>query len=480
MSRTSHAWVLGWVLLLSGAAYAQQVVVLEFDKDKGNQVRKRVVEALQQAGKVELVPLAKFKEAAARKKVKGARAMTPAGVVAAARSLRFDLALMGSVGGTFYVRFLDPKGREIFKKDLPISKGTLPTETARKLAEAVARAAGVAPGEPAPAEPRAPSRDRDVAPAPEAEPRAERPIQEAPPRGQEEERPTFVPDSRVGERRDDEPAQTDIEAERDRRPRVGPSLVSFRVALVFNWRTYCARPGVTRCADYETLTPRPQGNQVSFSSSVPYAGFRLAGELFPLASAEHLGKGLGLTLGWARGFSRITVVADKATAEPTSTPAFGTDDSVTLQPVFRYYFGMGEQKGLAGYVGARGGLELKNFDVSQGGELPGAHRVFPAIGIDAAVPLAQLVYVEAAATLFVGPAPSAPDLIPFGTSVSSSGFGLEGGLATPPVLGPVGFLVRIRYQSFSDQFQGGSETWTDKGSAQETFTALQLGAVASF
>src|SRR3990167_6410325 len=89
--------VLALVVLLAAPAFAQKVVILEIDGDPQGKLRSQIEGAVRSAAVVELVPLKTFKDAAARKKLRGAAAMTPVGVARASKLIQLDAAVGGEV-----------------------------------------------------------------------------------------------------------------------------------------------------------------------------------------------------------------------------------------------------------------------------------------------------------------------------------------------------------------------------------------------
>ena len=75
--------VLALVVLLATPGFAQKVVILELDGDPQGKLRAQIEAAVKAAAVVDLIPLKNFKDAAAKKKLKGAAAMTPVGVARA-------------------------------------------------------------------------------------------------------------------------------------------------------------------------------------------------------------------------------------------------------------------------------------------------------------------------------------------------------------------------------------------------------------
>ena len=65
-----HLSVVALIALVSFPALAQKVVVLEIDGDDKGRLRTQIEKAVKEAGTVSLVPLAEYKAAAAKRKMK--------------------------------------------------------------------------------------------------------------------------------------------------------------------------------------------------------------------------------------------------------------------------------------------------------------------------------------------------------------------------------------------------------------------------
>ena len=105
-------------LFVAGAAYAEKAVVLEFPGDRKGKLRAQIERAIRQAGRIQVYSIEKYKKAALKKKLKGHRAMTPAGVSQVAPGLGIDVALEGAVTDAFHVRILDQNGQELWSREL--------------------------------------------------------------------------------------------------------------------------------------------------------------------------------------------------------------------------------------------------------------------------------------------------------------------------------------------------------------------------
>ncbi len=497
--------VLAIALLFSGAAHAQKVVVLEFEGDRGGRLHNQLEGALKRSTKLNVLSSKKYKELAEKKKFKGARAMTAGAIAALARPFKIDIAVEGAVTDTFFVRLLDPDGKELWQKDLKLKSGVLTPDNVRRLAKVIVTAANTPPGEapekPAPAE---------VASAPAEESRPSKPAAEekAP---SEEARPEEIATSEIktpvrsttAEERDRraqedlaeshtavQPEATvrdedlDVEATRTKAPRVGPRIITFNLNGGTTWRSYCSRPGVNSCREYDSLgAERPPGDTVDFSAQVPYAGFGIAAEVFPLAVLDNLLEGIGFAGGYSRGFSLTNVKVVTPSGQTPEKPVISVDETINVAGVYRYFFSFGDKRQpMVGYVGLRGGWAIKNFSVDRNAEvpLPGSHRTAVALGLDVSVPLiTRYLRIEASGTYYINPRAGVTERAAYGDTVASRGFTAEGGLAGD-VWGPLGWTLRFRFSSFGDRFTGRGDKWETGGSAQETYLGVFLGPAAYF
>ncbi|MFP2925834.1 hypothetical protein ACLESO_11565 [Pyxidicoccus sp. 3LG] len=273
-----------------------------------------------------------------------------------------------------------------------------------------------------------------------------------------------------------------------------PPLARLFLGGTTTWRRYCARPGVKSCGEYDRKPADQQlGDTVDYSSSVPYLGVSAELELLPLARRPSAVRGLGLALGYRRGYSSTNVTLATDAGQSVTREVSATDSVLTAQALYRYFFGLGESRQLLGYAGLRAGLLTRAFDVDDPAEIPltGTHRLFPAVGLEVSVPLLRAVRLEGAGQVFISPKPGqgfsdeggALDLevSDYGTSVSSFGWEAELGVAGE-VWGPFGYSVRFRLSRYQDTFSGAGtrEGWSAGGVAEETYSSLHWGITASY
>ncbi|RKH50282.1 hypothetical protein D7V93_30710 [Corallococcus llansteffanensis] len=274
-----------------------------------------------------------------------------------------------------------------------------------------------------------------------------------------------------------------------------PTWLRLNLSLTATWRRYCARPGVAGCGEYERLPEEDQvGDTSDFSSTKPYLGFLLEVDALPLAHREtSVLRGLGLRLGIQQGYSSSDVTLTGDGGQTPAREASATDTAFTAQALYRFYFRFGTTRPQQGYVGARAGLQTRAFDVDDAEDTPlsGTHRVFPAVAVDLSVPLFSSVRLDASGGLLLSPKPGRPpdadggrraqEITDFGTSVSSFGWSAELGVSGE-IWGPLGYDVAFRLAHFRDRFEGsGTRTgWTKGGVAEETYSSLHVGLIASY
>ncbi|WP_255207816.1 hypothetical protein [Myxococcus sp. AM009] len=272
-----------------------------------------------------------------------------------------------------------------------------------------------------------------------------------------------------------------------------PPLARLTLGGTTTWRNSCARPGVKSCGEYDRLPANERlGDTVSYASSVPYLGIAAELELLPLAHSESLLRGLGLSLGYRRGYSSTNVTLVGDAGQSTTREVVATDSVLTAQALYRYSFGAGESNAPPGYAGLRAGLLTRAFDVDESANSPlaGTHRLFPAVGLEVSVPLLRWVRLEGAGQFFLSPKPGKglgggaaldAEVSDYGTSVSSFGWEAELGVGGD-LWGPFGYSVRFRLSRFQDTFSGAGTKrgWDEGGVAAETYSSLHWGITASY
>lgn len=487
--------IFAFVLLCAHVAFAQRVVILEIEGDRNNKLRNQVEAALKKADEVEVVPLDKYKSAAAKKKLKGAAAMTPAGLSRVAKELKIDAGVGGEVSKKFEVQIWDSSGQQLWTKALKVKGGMLSADFAGKLAKAINAAAKTAPkpgeeeAEATEEAPPPPKREEETRPEPSTPP--------PPPTVSDEDR-----EKRRQEEAAEEAAARSMEPERDQdleqegkkvKNRVGPKGISLWLAGTTTWRYYCARPGVSSCGEYDQLpNPKPQGDIVDFKPQVPYAGFYLRMELFPLAwFLDNFLQGIGLVGDFALGFSLTNVTVESPAGMSEPKQVVSTDRNWSAMLAYRYYFSFDSsaKNPAVGYAGIRFGMAGRVFEIDAKAQvpLPGANRVYPTLGLDVAIPIVRYFGIEGSFQYFISPRPGPDEIAGYGNvtaengGATGQGFMIQGGIAGT-IWGPVGYRLHVRYTPYTDRFFGPGQKWvyTDKGAAFESYVTLIWGITASF
>lgn len=503
----------------SGASPKQDVrrlTVLAFEGDSKGRVRAQVESALRKARGVRVIPLKQYTAAAAKERLRGASARAPSSLPVVAPRLALDAAVTGEVGRTVQVRLLDASGREVFSQESSFQKGRIPPAQLRGLVKELVLAATTKlepepqeepektaepepePVQPVEPEPVRPAEPEPVPPEPVAQPeptepgdapRVETPDVVTPPVVVE------APSAPMPAVEAEVPASTEPEAPEARSEEGShPPVVRVFLGGTTTWRRYCARPGVASCGEFGARPEEERaGDTVDFDTSAPYLGVGLEVELLPLARSETLLRGLGFVVGMQRAYATATVRVSSPSGETPRREVVTTDTTLTALAMYRYYFERGgDVQPLLGYVGLRGGVTGRAFDVDESAASPllGTHRLYPVVGLEVSVPLVRWLRIEGAGHLYFSPKPGQwlqdesdldLEVRELGGSVSSSGWSAELGLAGD-IWGPVGYSVRFRRTQYKDTFTGrGVRTgWTNGGVAEETYHGLQWGLTAAW
>ncbi|MFT3709273.1 MAG: hypothetical protein QM817_16660 [Archangium sp.] len=493
------------LLLLSLPAAAQKVVVLEIDGDPQGKLRTQIEAALKDAAVVELVSLKSFKDAAAKKKLKGAAAMTPVGVARAAKLIKLDAAVGGEVSGnTYKVLIYDRFGEQLWTKDLTVKKGMLSEDFAGKLARAIAAA-----GE------QGAARQPAVADSGGGEDTGNGTGNTGNTGGGEEQPGLDLSgggnDTLIGSgnKPPDPDRDTDLEdPNRKKKPNHVPvPLVRVWLAGSTTWRNQCLRPGVTTCKEYDLAQVPPTGISIDFTASVPYIGLNVNADVFPLAFLDNrILQGFGVMVGFMYGQSQTRIVEESTQGQGSDKTVKSDDIAFSLQGAWRYHFQMGLGLGVlsgkgndpkeqpVGFVGLRGGVQTRSFliDPDAGTSLPSSDRTFfGQLGLDAAVPILPFLRFEFGFSFYFNPHTAPEQIVGYGNlndptgGATASGFGLEAGVSGQ-IWGPLGYIVRWRMMSFTDRYYGQGQKWTVcneqqcGGVGEESFHTIIWGVQGSF
>ncbi|HYI00793.1 hypothetical protein [Hyalangium sp.] len=506
---------------LAQKATQPRVVLLDFEGDRRDAVRTQLENALKKNKQVEVVPLKQYTSAASKAGLKGAASRSPEGVAQVAAGLGLDAVVTGKAGRTLSLQILGASGQELWTKSVKLQRGKLPASEVRKLAAGIATTAATPPppvvppvdppppeppAQPSPPEPSPPATatppetgkppPAEGTPPPATPPPAETPGVSAAPKPPAEplELPTSLEDeSHTSTKVFDEYA-TRAELEAKDRYR-HPPMVSLFLGGSTTWRSYCARPGVSSCGEFDRRPEEERtGDTIDFKSGVPYLGLVGQVEVLPLARTEKPWRGVGLLVGYQRGYSETRVKVTTQTGETPTRSVVATDSVLTAMLLYRYYFNLGtDSRPRLGYAGFRGGLLSREFEVDQQARAPltGSHRLHPAAGLEFSVPLRHWLRVEGGGQFFIGPKAGTSltadqgelelEVRDLGAEVSSFGWFGELGLAGE-VWGPLGYSVRARYTSVKDTFTGSGARfgWEQGGVASEQHIDVRWGLTASF
>ncbi|HEX8701126.1 MAG TPA: hypothetical protein VF815_19935 [Myxococcaceae bacterium] len=548
MSRWSFVLALVLVLASQGAmaqkrATKPRVVVLDFDGDRRDSLRKQVEAALKKTKQVELVTPKRYLSVAGQAGLKAGAAQTPEGIAQVAPTLELDAIVTAKAGKSLSVRVLGSNGQELWTKTVKLQRGKLSASEARRLAAGIATTASTPPppavappAEPTPpAEPATPpaSKPEETPPPvatapptteppaatpppaaatpPATEPPAATPpasssptagatpAQGAPPTAALPSEPMKAPmpledESHTSTEPFDEYAsRAELEAQDRNRY---PPFVRLFVGGTTTWRGYCARPGVDSCGAFDRLPEEQRvGDTIDFSSGVPYLGVVGNLELLPLARLDNrFVRGVGLGVGYQRGYSETRVKVTTPTGETPTRTVVATDTTMTAMLLYRYYFNMGtDSRPRLGYGGLKGGVMSRAFDVDEDARAPltGSHRLHPSVGLEFSIPLRRWLRVEGGGQFFLNPRAGQSlfedegvlelEVRELGETVSSAGFSGELGVAGD-VWGPLGYSVRFRYMSVKDTFTGDGAKfgWEQGGVAAENHGDLIFGLTATY
>lgn len=492
---------------LSSPALAQKyrVVVLEIDGDQNNKLRNQIEATLLKADTVEVVALDEFRAAAAKKKLNGAAAMTIIGIKRVGKQLKIDAAVTGEVGDKYKVLIYDRVGNDLWTKELAVKKGLLSEDFAQKLARAISAAAEQGAAKNPDTADGADGTGGDTgsgntgggdttgSSGPEIDLTGGSDTGTGTGNGTKTSggRTVVSPGSGNGSSTgsgsgdDTQNRDTDLDFEAfKKKKKIGPRTITVAIAGATTWRSQCLRPGslqLASCADFDRLAEaqQPVGTTVTFTPQVPYLGFHANLELFPLASFENrIVNGFGLLGSFIYGSSVTTISEINMQGMSEEKQVQSADLGWTVSAAWRFHFAMGagEPQGI-GYVGIRGGLSSRSFNIdpNAGVPLPSSQRVaptgagFPSIGADLAFPIVRFFRLELGASLFFNPRPADEQIIGFGNLMDdtggaiSTGWGLDiGGSGDIVALGPtmLGWTLKARYLSFFDRYYGQGQKWT--------------------
>jgi len=438
LTRGIRLWGALLLALWGASAQAQRVVVLTFEGDRNDRLRTQLAQAISATGELELVPLSRFREVALRMQVEEAKAGTPEALAKVAPELGLDLAVVGKVGDTFRARILDSAGTELWSRSIPLTRrGTLSADNARRLAKAVVAALALAPPPP------------DVTPPPPEPEPAPAPAPGPPP--------------------PPPPA-----------PGAFPGLepVTVRLGVASTWRTYCARPRVATCAQYDALpnAQKPPGEQVRFTSRIPYEGLSLSAEFFPLSTfVEGPLSGVGFSAAYALSLPSVDYLIYTPSDTTEQRRVRGVEH--VLEGLLLYRHGLSWPLRVPLTVGARAGFQMRRYVLDPSSPLPGSERTNPVIGVEVRVQPFPVAGLSLGAMLLPFASPGAAVRTLYGETASTFAWAAEA-MVSGALPAPWGYAVQARYTSYADRFTGAGLRWTDGGAAGESYVTVLASVTA--
>lgn len=493
-----RAGVLLSLLLVAAPAWAQRVVVLQFEGDSGK-LREQVEQAVLDAAVIEVVSFSSYQAAVAKKKIAEDQAMTPAAVIKVGKKLQLDAAVGGTVDGAqFHVVIFDRKGEELWSKDLKVKKGLLSDEHAQKLSRAIAAAAK-----------QGAERNQAAAPPPDdgGDSGGGDPLATAPPPPPRRDEPTLdatmpeVDISSPAAVSDDRDQDLEREAARRKAKKSRPAALRASIGPTATWRSQCLRPGVVSCKQYETAQMKPGGRTIDFSSGAPYWGVAIFAEFFPgaLFSENVFLQGFGVLAGFHFGASETQILEETSQGAGPPKTVKSTDLGWSAQLTWRFQWQMGAVADKSdsqawAYAGIRGGFQGRMFEIDPTAlvPLPSSQRAgFPVLGGDISIPIIKFFRLDFGGSWFAAPKLAPEQIVGYGNQADvtggliSTGFGLEGGVSGQ-IAGPVGYVVRVRYMAFLDKFFGQGQLWSicDEnqcgGVGEESFVGVNAALMIAF
>ncbi|WP_338866595.1 hypothetical protein [Myxococcus stipitatus] len=521
-----------------------RVVVLTVEGDLRGKVRTQLESALRRGKQTKVASLKQYATLAKKDGLKGNVLFTDGPLASVAPKMKLAGAVTGTMGpSSVTVRVLDASGVVLGEQELKLTRGKVSPSDAKAVSlrvvdllkgapRAFEAPSNITPSEPlAPVEPvtppvpvaEAPPKPGRTEPAVErlvetpkpleTAPVAERPVEtpkplpEKTPRVSEPEQLAVGPQPKDGPPAMDEDPEShtttdpflEVALDTGSGGTVGeepvrPPLARLTLGGTTTWRKYCTRPGVKSCGEFDKKADAEKvGDRSDFESSAPYLGIAAELELLPLARHPSALRGLGLTVGYRRGYASTDVTLFNESGQSGTREVVATDSVFTAQAMYRYFFGLGSSRQLLGYAGVKAGMLTRSFNVDAPADSPlsSTHRLFPAVGLEVSVPLLRQVRLEAAGQFFIGPKPGQGfdddggalnlEVSDYGTSVSSFGWEAELGVAGE-VWGPFGYQVRFELSQFKDTFSGaGTRTgWNNGGVAEDTYSSIHWSLTASY
>ena len=517
--------MVGSLILVACRVHAQRAIVLDFKGDPQGKLRGQVERVIHRENKLPLSSLTDYKQVALQKNLSPSQSMSSTGFAQLSGLLKLEVALLGVVkSGTLSVEIVSASGDPLWAKELPLRHGLMAPLVARKLASALAAAAGTESGpvdapvtelkEAAPLAPPLPTQVPEVSevvkppvpppvgasenaapdsvapPAPVPAPPATSPpaqrLVEAPlptpieTADQRASRLTALMDPTAGEEvyPPSRPTPRREALQLTRKP-VSPHIIEFELDVVGSFRHFCARPGVSSFQAYDNLVVAgmvPSGGTVDFSTSSPYFGGQIGGSLFPFAPFNSALRGIGAVARYQRASvqSQTSLTGPGGSASvPQKTQAKA--ESWMAAGAFRLFFNSVGFDVTQGYFGIRLGYQNRSFS----SDASATKRTFPLVGLDVSIPLGTAFRLEGSGSYFFNPKVTEAQTGPYGNSTHAFGVGFEVGPAGT-LVGPLGYVIRFRYEMFHDSYSGQGSDWPSGGTSEESYSEIYGGLTLGF
>lgn len=272
-----------------------------------------------------------------------------------------------------------------------------------------------------------------------------------------------------------------------------PKIVLGGVGFTLSGRSFCTRPGVSSCAQYDQRVAAgqapPPGDTVDSGSSGlsggGYGGGAVWFEILPLAWLRNPANGIGVGGGFSQGGGSFQVQKQGA-GGGFANAAIGYREFTSDAALFyRFHFSYAVlQKSLLGWVGPRLAVFGHGLEYSPPNAIPvpQSHRpLYGGLGLDAAAPAFRFLRLEASFLYFPSPGPPKAEADVYGKLSSTTGFQVEAGVAGD-LWGPIGYAVRYRWTSFKDVYSGQSFVygWSNGGVVEEAYQSLLLSITGSY
>ncbi|MGI5863029.1 MAG: hypothetical protein ACOX6T_13340 [Myxococcales bacterium] len=487
------------LLVVFGAskALARPVVTVAGFTESGRRghaakARGRLVRALQDDGKVDLLPFAQVERLAKSRRVGGHALLKSTVLGKIAKDAGADVAVTGSVRrarGNYWltVTIVGGTGRELWSKEVELAGGALSRDLASRFAAAIAAAAGVR-SSPAPAvAPLVPPEDRSEPEADSGYREVEAQVEPEQPElvglgmdvSDDRSRRSSGSEVEIVPFPDDEPRHGEPEPRAMDRsgPVAGPPIVDFSLSLTLTWRKYRWCPEVDDCD--QPSPPTAGSAPLRYTTDAPYGGVLLKLDLFPLARNSTAAlRGLGLGGGANFSPSIATAYPDPVTGELVD--AASSQNRYWFEGIYRFYFGLGSVG--SGWIGLRAGYTAYKFSIDENPIVPESDRGGFFATLDVALPLQSFLRVEARGSLVPIAPPGEKEIARYGANASGGGFsgavGLTSDLGHPEW--HLGLGAFFEFAHFGDRYVNYEGEHPEFGRSLEDYMGLSLGLKAMY